>query len=130
MYKLNLPADCPLDGAEENEISLYRLTRSNSLTDDDLRSYTELYPSRTEAKKCKAYGLSLYRTKEQAIEAYRAAAARNKNLGSHVAKVVIEKRHGKVYTEDDKHHTLWLYQSISSKDITCLEISPVEATPS
>lgn len=127
MYKLQLPPDCPLTGAAEQTIDLYRLIGGETLTDGDLLSHVERYPDRF-ATHCLAHGLSFFKTLKSAREANQGAANRQKPLGTHIAKVRVKPEHGKLYAKDkDDHCTLWLYSDTTAEQLECLAVRKVEA---
>lgn len=126
MYKLTLPPNCPLGGAEERDVALYRILHGSTMTDDDLRSHVELYPYNRYTELCKASGISLYENRDAAIRACQEAKKRNRVLGAYVGKVQIKTQHGRLHCGKRGHCTLWLYDQVDASKITCRDIVKVE----
>jgi hypothetical protein len=124
MYKLDLPPNCPCSDAREDAVELYRVILGESITDSDLISYAETNDRFKDI--CRAYGLSFYKTAKGAKMAYQKARSKNKTLGTHLAKMAIQRNHGKLHTQDDDHYTLWLYSNITASDFECLTVRKVE----
>ena len=124
MYKLTLPQNCPVGGAEERDVALYRILHAGALTDIDLRSYFEENPDRY-AGQCVAYGISLFEKREAAIRACQDAKTRGKFLGTYVGKVYVKPEHGKLHGKKG-HYTLWLYPQVDAQKIACRDIEKVE----
>lgn len=125
MYKLTLPPNCPLGGAEERDVALYRILLGATLTDGDLRSHVESYPENRYAGHCKAYGISLFEKRDDAIRACQEAKTRNRLLGAYVGRIQVKPDHGKLHGTKG-HYTLWLYPQVDAKKIACRDIVKVE----
>ena len=115
MYKENLPPYCPLARASEDEMVLYRLFLSERNHQENYIPYFVNHPKYI--NHCKAYGISLFDSKEVAIE----YALRNPDLGRYVAQVSIKRKHGKIVLTNKKtgHYTLWLYSSFDLQTLDC-----------
>lgn len=125
MYKLTLPPNCPLGGAEERDVALYRILHGSTLTDDDLLSYFELSPDRY-AGHCIAHGISLFKEREHAVRVCKDAIAKNHRLGAFVAKVFVKPDHGRLFAGKNGHYTLWLYDQVDVSRFKCGELVKVE----
>jgi hypothetical protein len=124
MYKLKLPPDCPNSDAKEFEMQLYRILQSDCLDDADLLSYAETNGRLT--NQCKAHGLSFYKSYAGVLSTYKAAVQRNRILGTHIAKVQIQPKHGRLHTTDGDHFTLWVYSGITAADFRCVSVHEVK----
>lgn len=105
-------------------MSLYRIIGEQELTDADLVSHAE--QSDRFRDNCEAHGISLFKKRTSALSAHKGAKMRNKDLGKYLAQLKIEPEHGKLHSSNDDHFTCWLYRDVTSGDIKCSKVYPVE----
>jgi hypothetical protein len=125
MYKLDLPPYCPIGGSGEQTIVLFRIVSGEILTDDDLKSYVELYNGRYKSQ-CKAHGISFFSNFASAERVYHESVTRNRPIhGGYVAKIEILPQHGMLHTYDKNHYTLWLYEGVAAHNLRCVDVQKI-----
>jgi len=125
-----LPNNCPPPEASEPEssLTLFRILLSGERNDLAFQSYRQLFPeNKRYGNLCIAYAVSMFTTLEFTFEAYRAALQRNKILGSHIARLVIQPGYGKFELNPvNGHCSCWFYDSCLFHEIECLQIIPID----
>ena len=112
------PTDCPTASAEAVNRSFYRLVNSNPPSDGDLRSNWQKFPAKQWGNSlCKACGLSIFSTKEDALKTRQRIPAFRDSL---LAIASVTPSSGVVLhtpsRQASSHHTWWL-------DADCTEAS-------
>lgn len=109
MWKEDLPRNCPPDNAFEMERKVYRFIKNREPQERDFYPYIKLYPNKRLKNICKAYALSFFDTKENAIKAR--SNAKN-DVGNYIAEVQIIRETGRnIYTQKSGHYSTWLYET-------------------
>lgn len=106
-----LPPDCPPASASLHTGPVYRLVKSDPMTDEDFKTYFVLYPERKwkQQEACPAHGLSVRLTLETAVSEAARFKARIKGATWHVAMAVLDPNAGPIaqtFTKPE-HHTWW-----------------------
>jgi hypothetical protein len=122
MYREILPSNCPHKLAQEEERYLYRIFKKNLNHQSEFEPYVKIFPEVEKYKtQCGAYALSFFEDREVALNYLR------KGLGSHLAKVLVKKEHGKLHLTNRKtgHYNLWIYHSFDCSKLQ-VEIELIE----
>jgi hypothetical protein len=111
MWKEELPKNCPPENAFEMEQTVFRLLIGEQQQEKDFYSYVRLFPENSRYKNmCKAYSLSTFNTKENAINAKK--KSKRNDIGNYVCEMQITNEVGKnVFSEKTGHFSTWIYSS-------------------
>lgn len=107
IYREPLPPGCPPAASEEivGQRYVFRLVRSQPLTEAGFRSYRAEHPHRAvRVSECRARGLSVYADRSDAETTLRLPAFR----GRHICRVRLREGAGRIQqTGRGTHHTWW-----------------------
>lgn len=107
MFRGVLPANCPPQEVEAQEMVLYRLIVPGDLV-ESFKNHVELFPENINyPAECKAHGISLFDN----LKPLEYLLSKENNTGKAIAKVEIKKDHGVLSKKPSKngHYTLWAY---------------------
>jgi len=109
------PADCPPIDASPTDTDSFRFVMEPMIA-SDFHSFIQLkkLPKQTETihNKCKRCGLSLFDSKQSAIDNYNNNPYRSKLPYTHIAQGKILKTHGKCTPPNKGHFTLFEYVDV------------------
>ncbi len=111
MWKEKLPKNCPPENAFEMEKTVFRLLTGKYPQEKDFYNYVKLFPNNSRYKKmCKAYSLSSFDTKENAINAKK--KSKRNDIGNYICEMQITKEVGRnVFSKKTGHFSTWIYSS-------------------
>lgn len=107
-----LPQDCPIDKANDIEVSpAYRVVSSLQPTVDDFLSNAALKkPKPPTVDDCRWASCSLFKNKDKAINIASKLPA-NKNGKRHISRCLIVSGVGRSYVNNKKHVDFWPYKN-------------------
>src|SRR5438128_10777189 len=112
------PVNCPPNDATDARGTVYRTVRTNPPTADDFRSFREEGKHvRDPQKQCQACGISVLRTREDAVHHRDAFQWR----GEFIAEGMLAPAHGKIKPTPAKkfpsHISWWCYDGVARHEI-------------
>lgn len=110
-----IDCDCPLQGAQSQEIKVYRYVNFNPPREEDFKAYCILYPNRkyyTLEEEAKSCGLSVYKDIKDLKEMKPRVPGVRKRL---IAEGKLDIHSGVVLdtpNKNDSHMTWWVYKNV------------------
>jgi len=128
MWKEKLPKNCPPVDTEREEITVYRFLRSNTLQPSDFIPYAKLYSNNIRYQKlCKAYAISFYDSKDNALKAKAEALGRGKDLGNYVATFHFKPDYGAYQLcQVNGHISAWFSKKWDLEDFIPISIQKID----
>ncbi|GLU45001.1 hypothetical protein [Allomuricauda sp. NBRC 101325] len=121
MWKEKLPINCPPKNAVELDTIAFRILENQEPEESDFLPYVHLKPDNKRYKSlCEAYALSSFDSVKNAVEAWKKALARGRNIGNYIAQIQIESNDGRnVHNKKSGHISTWLYDTRTSNQFKC-----------